>query len=625
MAQEQMLLCTLLPFVKYCDTLGSDVFTESTAIQIVWRTNEVRVSGPESKSFIYAMSEFIDTSWMHLVGSQFCKLNVLFSGEEAIGIRLYLLGPQIDACFKESELCSTQFMAFEFSLSDCLKRAYFYLESATNKKKSFLLHHTDFSPKTLSVSSLISITDEVQWCFKDFTFKMGPTEDVEKNHITTLNFDSIVLAANATNHWRCTLLEQTKQYAVGENKLLIITDDPTKWPCNIVQVSENGHTLNANGIFIASSETILSNFRKQIELLDMVKVISANIFISRSESQIRRILVTNLAKKLPLFNLPLHFHKYSAIILDNFSDLQHVDLLPRNLTNRWIKVIHENDCTRPTHLSHDQLKLALNIESKVLLPLVWAPTSSTLISIKIPKQILRRFRIIGHPIRDGIVEERIARAFPNGCPLKNEDAIQRFSGTSMPGTLAAEYLTRHFQRLGSSVGEYSLPMTNAGVSVINKEFVNKSLNSEKKECCICYESLADEFNFTVCGHLYCGECSKTYFQSEFAQNKTKECAICRVNLMIADVFRIKSFSSEAPFVSVLGSKAHSIQTFTKCMRNKNVAYWSQEGDSAKNIIVDNVYSCTVNSILKKNGPLNLHIFYTKDEYAAYQLLQKNFI
>ena len=645
-SQEQTLLCTLLPFAKYTDSICShDVaLTESTAIQIVWRTNEVRVTSPD-KTYIYSMDQFEETSWMHLVGTQFCKLNVIYRGEEAIGIRVYLLNSAIEACYKETELCSTQFMAFEFSLTACLRQGYYFVENSrsffASKKKS---SGPDFSPKLLHVNTLFTITDNVQWCFNEFCFKSGAKGNLDSR---SWPMDPIILAANSTNHWRQALLDQTKHLA-AENNMLIISNDVSKWPSNFIQVSEFGHPQEAKGIFIANSDTVFKNFQLQMDLLDMVKIISQNIFISRSESQTRRILVSNLAKKLPLFNLPVHFHTYSAVILDNFTDLSHIDLLPASMTNRWIKVVHENENTKPAQLTFAQLKRCLTLDSKILLPLLWAQTSLHLIAYKVPKQILRRYRLIGHPIRDGLVEERIARIFPNGCPLQIDDAIQRFSGAPVPGKLAAEFLTRHFQRLASSVGEYSLPMTNAGISTVNKEFVNMSLNCAEKECCICNESLTDDFHFTVCGHIYCSECSKTYFQGDWSQNKTKECAICRANLVVADVFKIKVFTKDSPFVSVLGSKAQSIQAFTKCMRNKNVIKWSEllvpqplapsgammplneepivdPTPITKNIIVDNVHTCTVSSILRKTGPLNIHVFYTKDESLAFFNLQKNFL
>ena len=559
---------------------------------------------------------------MHLLGLQFCKLNFVFKGEEAVAIRLYLLNSNIETCFKESELCSTQFMSFEFNLSACLLGTLFYIEQQkTNFFSKKKLYSNDFfNQKLLSANTLVSITDNVQWCFQNNCFKIN-----EESAVLHCRMDPIVLAANATNHWREALLEQLD---CREN-LLIITNDVTLWPSSFTQITEFGHPLESKGTFIANSQNILKNFQKQMELLDAIKLISLNIYVARSDEQVRRFLVTNLAKKLPLFNLPVHFHKYGAVILDNFLSIDHIDLLPKSMTSRWIKVIHDNDNTRPTHLNFSQLKKCIDMNSKVLLSMLWAQTSAQITTFKVPKQVLRRFRITGHPIRDGIAEERIARIFPHGCPLKTEDAIQRFSGFAMPGALAAEFLTRHFQRLGSSIGEYSLPMTNSGVTLINKDFVNNSLNDLKKECSICYDPLNAEFNFTVCGHVFCGECSKTYFQAEFSQNKTKECAICRTNLILADIFKIKTFSSEAPFVSVLGSKAQSIQAFVKCMRNKNLASWAEVVQSneemvPKNIIVENVRDCTISLILQKKGPLNIHVFYSKEETAEFNSFQKNF-
>lgn len=621
--EEQILLCTLLPF-RPIELLDYGPYIESpNPIQIIWRTNELRFVDIESRSLVLGMQDFADTSWTHLLGLPYCKLNVIYNVlRKPVGIRLYLLKEIILDCYRENAMCGTNFMAFEFSLAECLKNGFYTIEPKQTSKKK-VIH--DWLVKPIDLT-LVAIVDTLHWCFVDLCFKTS-----EPRPPKTFYMKPTVLVSTMTNHWREILLDQLSKY---NSNMLIITRSPELWPsyCKMIQANglefsqnENIRSIEEKNIYMASPALLNRNFEKRLELLDLVSSLSTNIYVNRKPHQIHRLLVDNLAKKFPSFKMPVDFHTFSAVLLDDFNTLDIIDILPQSMTKRWINIAYDKTHTKPRQLSYKQLKYSIRLEtplhlSAVYLPLLYGRTDSFLSTIEVPKNILRRYRIFGHLVRNAPIEDRIKKLFPNGCPLNMEDSIQRFSAKPMPKKIAADLITRHFQTLGSSLGEYSLPL-GAPITPISADYVNKAMKTTPRECAICFEALTDSFRFSICGHVYCKDCTSVYFKPEWSLGKTKECCMCRLNLLTADVFSIEAISDDE-YSSVLGSKAQSIQNFLGSTKGR-CSYWPNINDS-KTIIVDSVKTCFPELIVKHPGPLNLHVFYLSEESDVFLNLQSNF-
>lgn len=611
--EEQILLCTLLPFRGY-DTLACGPFVESQhQIQVVWRTNEIRFTDTESRSITISIEDFAEKTWINLLGIHYCKLSPIYNSLKfLVGIRLYLIKELIMEAHDRSSLCNANFLAFEYSLSECLRHNLYTIELKSQKKKS-----PDLLPKVIDLDTCLTLNKEagLHWCFLDLTFKTG----AHRTKQVTLR--PTFLVSTMTNHWRESLLDQLSKV----DNMLIITRKPELWPKECVPISSNGMTFEQTSqkkIFIITPMLVNRNLEKRLELLDLVSSTSSaasNVFVSRSSQQTRRLLI-DLSKKFPSFKMPLDFHTFGAVVLDNFNTLDAIDMLPSSLTNRWINVAHTSKHAKPTQLSYRQLQHCARGESAGLLPLLFARSESFLTIIPVPKQVLRRYRIFGHLVRNAPVEDRILKLFPNGCPISPDDAIQRFSGKPMPTRIASEYIARHFSTLGSSLGEYSLPL-GSPITQISVHFVVESMKQLPRECAICFEKLTDSFRFTICGHIYCKDCTSVFFKPEWSQGKTKECAMCRLHLLTADVFAIESFDDD--FVMQLGSKAQCIQNFLGSTKSR-CSFWPEVTES-KNIIVRFLGSCFADEIVKHSGPLNIHVFYTSEETKEFLELQNNFL
>jgi hypothetical protein len=254
----------------------------------------------------------------------------------------------------------------------------------------------------------------------------------------------------------------------------------------------------------------------------------------------------------------------------------------------------------------------------------------------VPEQILRKFRIFGHHIKHSPVEKMIYKMFPFGCPLPLGQAVQRFSGDSMPSSVAQELLMHHFSRLGSTLGEYSLPMTSE-ISQVKFSFVDGSLRDVNKECSICLDTITKKYSFAICGHVYCSDCAIKFFRDEFAQQKHKECAMCRTTLLTADVFNI---DEEKAFKPSLSSKDQAVQNFIKASKTGNVKNWrdfsfggryvhdAEQIKDSKTIIVEKPFECSAKNILEIFAdsivPISFNVFYTTQEKKYFLNLQASF-
>lgn len=609
--EEQILLCTLLPFSGY-DVLGLGPFTESQhQIQVVWRTNEIRFTDLESRAITIPIENFAESTWINLLGIQYCKLCPLYNSLKVlVAIRLYLVKDTIIECLESSNLCSANFLSFEYSLSECLKHNLYTIEIKSSKKKSY-----DLLPKVIDLDTYVEVNKEgLHWCFIDLNFKISAPKTKQVSIRPTF------LVSTITNHWRENLLDQLSKI----NTILIVTRKPELWPKECIQFNSSGMTLEQTrqkNIFLITPQLVNRNLERKFELLDVISSTSAsasNVFVTRLSHQSQRLLL-NLSKKFPSFRLPLDFHTFGAIVLDNYNALDAISFLPNHMTARWINVAHNNKHSKPVQLTKHQLKHCAIHEPPSMLPLLYARTDSFLTIIPVPKSVLRKYRIFGHLVRNAPVEDRILKLFPNGCPLSSDDAIQRFSGKPMPTRIASEFITRHFQHLGSSLGEYSLPL-GSPITQISISYVVESMKKLPRECAICFEKLDFSFRFTICGHIYCKDCTNVYFKPEWSQGKTKECAMCRLNLLTADVFAIEAFDDD--FVMQLGSKAQSIQNFLGSTKSR-CSFWPEITDS-KNVIVKEISTCFADEIVKHSGPLNIHVFYTSEETTDFLELQNNF-
>ena len=619
--QEQIqYLATIFPFAGYrIENFCDGPITEIHNVQISWRSSEVRIINSEVKVYSYNIAHFVGTSWIHLIGQPYCKIVALFSitDEEPFAFRIYL----VKNLFLQSIITKQVFMAFEYSLAECLKELSYMTENLTKaKKKQF-----DLSAKTFEIEKSLYINDSIYWNFNDLIF------DTFKQEKKIITIDPVYLVSNTTDHWRQSVVDQLN-HKFPNGLLLLVTENPQAWlSLNSVLPFEimNPYGVRQSfqiGIVLATKNLIKENQEHAKHLLDLLTEISKCIYLNRNEAQIKKILNFNLVPKFPSFTRPLDTIKFSANVLDNVWEPE-----IKKLYSNWVILAYDEHSTRPSKLNASQIN-SLTLEA----PFLWPHHSNFVSSIGVPKTILRKFRIYGHHIKHSLTEKLIYKLFPFGCPLPANQAIQRFSGDPVPLNIARDLLVNHFSRLSSTLGEYSLPMS-SDISIVKFSFVDSSLKDTQKACSICLDSLEKQFSFAICGHIYCNECSTKFFKDEFAQQKHKECAMCRTTLLSADVLNI---DDEKPYVPALTSKQNAIQSFLKATKIANVKLWKdfsfggpsvnnvEEINNAKCLIVEKPFECSARAILdlfsETQNIITLNVFYTNDEKKYFFNLKSSF-
>jgi hypothetical protein len=619
--QEQIqYLATIFPFPGYgMENFCDGPITEIPNVQISWRSSEVRIINSEVKVYSYNIAQFAGTSWIHLIGQPYCKIIALFSNidEEPFAFRIYL----VKNSFLQDILTKQVFMAFEYSLAECLKELSFITENLSKtKKKSF-----DLSPKTFEIEPSLYVNDGIYWNFNDFIF------DTTKQEKKNIVIDPVYLVSNLTEHWRQLILDQIN-YKFPNGLLLLVTENPHAWlnlksvlPIEIMNPYGIRQSFNL-GIILTTKQLIYENKDHTKQLLSVITDISKCIYLNRNEAQIKKIINFNLVPKFPSFTRPLDTIKFSASILDNVWDSE-----IRKLYRNWIVLAYDEHNTRPTKLNEIQIA---QISKDA--PFLWPHHSNFVSNIVVPRAILRKFRIYGHHIKHSQTEKLIYKLFPFGCPLPQNQAVQRFSGETVPISVARELLVNHFSRLSSTLGEYSLPISSE-ISIIKFSFVESSLQDAQKACSICMDSLDNRFSFAICGHVYCNECSGKFFKDEFAQQKHKECAMCRTTLLSADVLNV---DNEKEYVPALTSKQTAIQNFLKASKTTNIKSWKdfsfggssmnnpEEINTVKNLVVEKPFECSARSILDlfsdTQNTITFNVFYTNDEKKYFFNLKSSF-
>jgi hypothetical protein len=576
----------------------------------------------------------------------------------ALGIRVYLNREVIRANYESTKLTDTNALTFECFLSRCLREPYI-IEKFSKMKDIFMT----------SFITPLNNGEELYWCFQEnaFTLKKGPS--------IKFNNQQCYVVSTTTDHWQETVLLQTLQLSTRRKieTTLILTDCPKKWTdlciklgvsCALLKASK----INLNDNFNASNDLNDSNDSNDLNNLNAsnasnsssnadlnadanedVQVLvgtrdsliyNRNVYFSlkedvkfalqiaapghRTEAQIERFIRNNLVPKFTNFNKSLAQKVFGACILDN------VDIQEKLDVKKYIKIIHSNHTTKPNSITFDQAKSMIQTNSILSRFDLLAPVEPNLphfmlsfdpTYLSVPKNILKRFHIFGHPIKVGSSEDRISKIFKNcNSPLSYEMTIERFSARPMPSSVAKDFIKKHFERTDISLACF---IEGNGQSFpLCKGFIDEAFDLPKV-CSICSEE-ESVYTFSFCGHIYCKDCSKQYFSSQFMANNSKECAVCRTPLCAGDVFQIDEKINYEPF---LPSKEYAIQSFTKALKSpKHVKIWPSETLS-KYICVQNIEDVSSKDfiqLLDDHKNVNIHVFYLHKESWHFQKFLQEF-
>ncbi len=685
-------LCTLIPFGT--SKFDPNAYNLTATVSVNFRTEEIRFVAPSGSIITVPFDQVHGSeSWLHLLDLPYCKLMGLLSPEQASGtfvlepvaIRIFLQKERIRESYQSTNLCEFNMMEFERILRTTLLTTPYTIETSIGQKKR--RPQWDLSAKVLDIpnSKLIceanSTGTSLYFSFQDlaFTTHVGPS--------LSLQLWPTALVSGASETWQETVLSQvittvglpTKRQRLdfvatdqsmydAHNCTLIVTKNVTHWVsvCQALDmtyaiVGPRGillRDLQIAQVILVSVENICENINQEGLLFDAIEDLTLHVtdrnttttnLLSTTSlplNQIRRIVLNVFCKKFTMFRLPIHLVQFGLCILDNIQVLQEnsvLDLIQETQASRFVQILVDDTTTKPTALTMEQTSMLYKLTHKGTvaiptwaLPHVTVAVNSQIQIVPVSKTILKRFKIVGHPIKSGPIEDRIAKFFTTKyCPIGPSEALQRFSGNPVPKTVAMDLIQKHFQRLSISLGSFLLPPS-AEASEVSKDYVLSKLQqgSEPIQCCICFESLStDAFAITLCGHTYCTECARYNFVPSWDLFKSHECANCRCPCTYGDVFFIQNDLAASKFVPVQASKEASIATFLSGLRSMNhVHIWTlgnQKFDTqVKHLIVNDV--CNIKSVeLVKalsgtSSAINIHVFYTPNEFPWFHALTESF-
>ena len=586
-AEKQILFCTLFPFRSFKDTFVGE----------------------------------------ELTNIRFCTLSILLNRlEEPCGVRIYLMSSAL-AELQASGFTSSQFLAFETLLGACLKEFSYSdgSEKGSVKRKKI----ASDSEHTIDVPMSTQISNGFFWDYesKSFTDSQAPAYRFVLKPTFLVSalisgWQETVLQCIYSNTRKSEIVYKANNVLLT-NCTLVITKAPIEWIDTCKKLDIACERLDARGlivnedirVLVTDEETIASGFSSELNFLEVVDFMSTFVMGERSQTQLKRIIL-NLSQKMKNFRIPLGLLNFATIVIED-DCFGAKNLVRENATEKWVQVFKDTRRAVPTSLSKEQHKL-LGASSVCLNRL---KLDNYITVVPIQKSILRRIRIFGRAIKNGIVESRIASFFRQTfCPIPCRDALERFSGRAMPLDIAKGLMISHFYSCEMSLGDFSTTAT----SKISKSFLLQSLDGPKA-CTICFEDLESIYGLTLCGHVYCTECILRHFQASWTLSEHKECAHCRTQLFSGDLFHIDPGMTD--YTPSLPCKQAAIRDFTNTFKG-SVSTWPDI--SSKCIIVDDISgNCTVAALIQSlreaKTAINVHIFYTPTEAALFKEFSLEFV
>jgi hypothetical protein len=659
MANEQMYLCTLLPFHEEDDFEGH----LEASIQTNWRNNEIKFVSALG-TYILPIGNMRTSEWLNLCTAPYCKLVALLRPSDfaPLGIRVILNRESIVNAYDSLNTLRPEdkdaFFNFEASLQICCGQlnSTYYLENLDKKRRSQAWDNQ--TRRHIDIQMSLKLSENLYWSFTTNSFSRECPENLVLHEARPT-----VLVSNCCDSWRSTVLERASQTHKTSKSpaasataatecisvhgiTLVVTNEPSKWlktwkedetekavefetrglpMCDIDYANMHGHTL------VISPNGLQSNIHSLYNLYETVEYCmkSASGQSKRTKGQVKRTIVESLVKKLPNFVVPSTLLQVGCIVIDDFETNAYIkDLLGSLAALRWIQVC-KSDLTKPKKLSFYQQALCYPGHAYAKAHIQRAIEASLLV-VQVPKNILRKIRILGHLVKNGPIEERIGRMFLKSvCPVGMNDSLQRFSGKSMPKATAKGLIERHFGRTLVSLATFSEP-SQPNESAISSKFVLQSLD-EHKTCAVCFDAIDDTvftYTYTICGHVYCKDCVKQLFYTEWNQGKSKECGQCRHLLSLGDAFAIQP--DDKPFVPSVSAMESAMSNFLTGLRTSTQS-WDPAVDydlNVKNVVSNQLWKINASMLLKKfsaHHSINVHVFYTPDEAAEFAELQNAFV
>jgi hypothetical protein len=618
--EKQILFCTLYPFPTSDTTVGEELQN----VSINFRLRECRASSTTRVfPIVFTFESCDNVEWTGLHNLKYCSMSVVLNRlEEPCGIRIYL-NTQSILDLSQRGMTSPQFMALESVLASCLTKEFQYSDfTEKNVKRKKLAADAEH---IIEVPGCTTIATGLYWDYEHKSFSDMPSS----THKFKLN--PTFLVSNVIPGWQDIVLQCSSKRKIElqhhastvimPSCNLIITKQVDEWANSCKRLDIKYMRLDSAGIIpsdeirvvIADEESIAASISNELNFVDLIDFSSTFVMGERSDTQLRRIII-DFSRKLKNFKVPVGLLTFGSIIIED-DCFQVKNLIPEKNASKWIYVYKDNTRAVPKGLSSDQIKTFCPNFPRFRL-------DNYITIVPVHKSILRKIKIFGKSIKNGIIESRIASHFQKTfCPVPFADALERFSGRAMTLDFAKELIKNHFECSELTLADFS--NVNVAPSAVSQNFVQESLE-RPKTCSICFDDLLGLYGITLCGHIYCTECILRHFQPAWTRLESKECAHCRTNLLSGDLFHIDTTMTS--YEKSLPCKKLAIKEFVSMCKSP-VCVWPEM--TSKNIIVEDISTCSLKDLIYKlqnsKHAVNIHMFYMPDESSTFKEFQLQFL
>ena len=681
-----MHLCTLFPFGPSApDSWPPDgVATLEANITPVWRNGELRFVHPSSGLLIVRIDTVVHQEFLNLLTTARCvKLTAVMRTAqgsagpalvEPLAVRVCLLKDAFASMLQGNVLATPNFLAIESILATTLAKTPYAVESGPESKRRRTAW--DLTARTIEVPTSAEVCDGLHWSFETLAF--------ERQRVVSIKSVSIrptVLVSGACDYWQEGILQTAigalqssgprrrakaadgpsgsgaaagpsggaAGTTAGTGGILVVTEASEPWASAATAAGLSPVCITGtqglleptdSTVVIVTPGALATQMHAKSDLEDLAhEAIQLTTTTVRNATQTRRV-IDGLRAKFQNFPVPIGLHTFGLCILDSPGPLRSEGALQLALelpAARTLQVVRDLVQTRPRALTRDQMVQAVDGLSRWATPHAARPLEPHVLVMPLPKHITRRLKAFRHPVKNSAVEDRIAKYFrATNCPLKYSEAVQRFSAKNVPPEVAEASLDHHFGRLSVSLGTFlEAPVMDPTQPVafsLRPDYVKRALHDDLKACCVCFEPLAPSdansdglYEFTICGHAYCRECSVHLFVSDWAALRAKPCAQCRTPLIPGDVFSIQTaWRPDAPFSPALASKQQCIAGFLGSLKADAIVWDTSATDEpppgTKHVVVpeftEGLAFKIVRGLYGATNSVGLHMFFTPQEQAA---------
>jgi hypothetical protein len=314
---------------------------------------------------------------------------------------------------------------------------------------------------------------------------------------------------------------------VGAQNALILTDRPDYFPGNhlVNRFRITKEDLQSNHIFVLEKRYLKDVLREQDrDLKSFAEILGLATNTTPSLSQVRRYLWNGFWHKHQSASISLANVAWPVLIEDgpcdteSFTATKRIHLLEHEcLRGRWPLLAEVSEIYQERH--SEFLKTTFPIWSQFVT------------NLDIPKSLLRKIKTRVLHVRPTLSESRFG-LFEH-MPFQKDHALLRLAPISVDKAQLKVLLQDAYATKSISFA-----------SLLGKPFRGSqtfALETVEKEgpCSICQDVPMDQRIVTLCGHIFCHDCSLQVFADSIRSPlKPTECPYCREWLTCGDIFTI---------------------------------------------------------------------------------------